>query len=165
MTMVGLPLILFGVEVGDTDMGDIEYLAIKEFGGKLRSDEGTLSVTGDLATLTANTGKDMYLASAKCIFYLNNDSSAISLQNEVQLSINTVIIERAITSYTVQTIAGGAVLTIEYEFKNIGRKVAAGEIIKLAVTTLDVDTDVTGFIECFEEDTGETPQIPPLNPV
>jgi len=165
MTMVGLPLILFGVEIGDTDMGDIEYLAIKEFDGKLRSNEGTLSATGDLATLTANTGKDMYLASAKCTFYLNNDSNAISLQNEVQLSVNAVIIERAITSYTVQTSSGAAVLTIKYEFKNIGRKVAAGEIIKLAVTTLDVDTDVTGFIECFEEDTGETPQIPPLNPV
>jgi len=56
-------------------VSDIEYLATIESGNgpgnsTLRTDEGFLSATGDLATLTAAASKDLYLASGKvCFFY------------------------------------------------------------------------------------------------
>ena len=52
-------------------VSDIEYLSTIESGvsvpagAVLRTDEGTLSATGDLALITATGGKDMYLAKAK----------------------------------------------------------------------------------------------------
>lgn len=170
MSIFGLPLILFKVGVvAAEDMSDIQFLAIKEFDGKVRSDEGELfEVVGDLATLTANTGKDMYLASAKCVFF-NTTESQDSFAAEVGLSINGVVIETA--RYSSSSIDGssgfngGALLSMVYEFKNIGRKVLAGEIIKIAVTDAEADIAMAGFIECWEEDTGESPQIPPLSPV
>jgi hypothetical protein len=49
-------------------------------------------------------------------------------------------------------------LTVEdYEFKNIGHKVAAGQIIKLEIISLGTDVNVEGFIECFGKDTGVNP--------
>jgi len=150
------------------DMGDIEYLSIKEFDGKVRSDEGFLSAIGDLATLTATVGKDMYLARAQVTFFVNTSAEYAVTASKVELKINSVIIETsAFTSRRNETPASGGAGsgvtgTLVYEFKNIGRKVLAGEIIKLEVTVLDTECDVEGFIECFGEDTGTTPQIPPL---
>ena len=144
------------------DMGDIEFLSIKEFDGKLRSDEGSLSATGDLATLTATLGKDMYIARAKVVFFAITSSSFNSLADEVVLKLNGTVIETSKESQGVESISLRASNTVEYEFKNIGKKVAAGETIKLEVITLSASVDVEGFIECFEEDTGTTPQISPL---
>ncbi|HDY86532.1 MAG TPA: hypothetical protein ENH82_00270 [bacterium] len=134
-------------------MSDIEFLTIKEFDGKLRSDEGPLSVAGDLATLTANSGKDMYIATAKVTYFSNNVGTASGTVTEVVLKLNGVIKETS--KYTVNT--GSEPLV--YEFKNIGQKVAATQIIKLEVIGIDVDTDVEGFIECFEEATGDNPAV------
>ena len=56
-------------------MGDIDYLSIKKFDGK-RVDVNTqttilnTSTETDIVTATANTGKDMYLASAKLNFQM-----------------------------------------------------------------------------------------------
>jgi hypothetical protein len=139
-------------------LSDIEFLAIKEFGGKVRSNEGTATTATDLATLTANTGKDMYLATAKCS--VRGTGSSISLAI-VELLINGVVVETF--HYRSQWSVGGSVAknTIDaqsYEFKNIGRKVAAGQIIKLR--TLGMQTaSAEGYIECFEEDTGASPAI------
>jgi len=138
-------------------LSDIEFLAIKEFNGKLRSDEGFLSAIGDLATLTANTGKDMYLARAKVTFFMNNFTGA-SVTEKCELKLNGTTIETARASITQSTIDSGT-STIIYEFKNIGHKVLSGEIIKLEVIVNDSDVDIEGFIECFEEDTNDTPQI------
>jgi len=138
--------------------GDVAYLAKKEFDGKLRTDEGFLSATGDLATLTANTGKDMYLARAKCVFHTNGSSSATNAANDrVELLINAVIVETA--KYTQSNIGNNSpgVMALEYEFKNVGHKVAASQVIKLEVVSLDSETDVEGFIEVWEEDTGVDP--------
>ncbi len=142
--------------VGVKTLGDIEFLSIKEFQAKLRFDEGFTSAVGDLATLTANTGKDMYIARAKIITFSNN-TNAVSLNDEVVLKINGVIVETSKASPNFAANIFGP--TYIYEFRNIGHKVLAGEIIKLEVITLDTDTDVEGFIECYEEDTGTSPQI------
>jgi len=139
-------------------LSDIEYLAIKEFDGKLRSAEGTLSAAGDLATLTANGGKDMYIASAKVTFFANADG-AESTADEVVLKLNGTIIETAKWSLDDSGAVSGGVLAFTYEFKNIGQKVAATQIIKLEVITLDAEVDVEGFIEVFEEDTGASPAV------
>jgi len=141
-------------------VSDIEFLAVKEKEGKIRSAEGFLSVTGDLATLTANTGKDMYLAKAKCCVFLRASANDIS-EARIELKLNGVIIE------TVQIAIQGSSGTSsgkgmgygDYEFKNIGRKVLAGQIIKLEVAAIPTTSDVEGFIECFEETTGEDPRI------
>ncbi len=165
MSQQGMTIVSLVTGVGDTDMGDIEYLAIKEFDGKLRSDEGFLSATGDLATLTANTGKDMYLARAKVTYFSNDVNAANDIAAEIVLKINGTIIETVKNTWTVGTTSDGGELTFDYEFKNTSHKVLAGQIIKLEVISIGAETDVEGFIECFEEDTGDSPQIPPLNPV
>jgi len=138
---------------GIRDVGDIEFLTKKEFDGKLKKNEGFKSTTGDLATLTASSGKDMYLARAKVIFFANV-ASAEAIADEVVLKINDVIVETAKSASS-----SGTQFAWSYEFRNIGHKVAATQIIKLEVITLDTQVDVEGFVECFEETTGETPVI------
>jgi len=161
MTMVSLPNILFSIqEEASEDMSDIQFLSIKEFDGKLRSDEGSLGsgISGDLATLTANVGKDMYLGRAQIT--LRHFQSVSSTSNpKVELSINGVVIE------ITEVALSNDFKTIVYEFKNVGRRVLAGQIIKLESIHADVDLTIKGFIECWEEDTGESPQIPPLKSV
>jgi len=154
--------IVSGVSGADDEMSDLQFLTIKEFEGKVRSDDGFLSANGDLATLTANTGKDMYLARAQCSFLINNGSTSFAEDQIVVLKIDGVVIETArVTLGSTGLLPNNPI----YEFKNIGRKVLAGEIIKLEVTNSSGQVDNQGFIECFEEDTGTSPQIPPLNPV
>jgi len=148
--MESLPSILFKVGKG-RKLSDIEFLAIKEFDGKLKKNEGVKTTTGDLATLTATSGKDMYIARAKITVYNDGGGTGAS-QNVVVLKINGIIIETSGTRVN---------LTSEsYEFKNMGHKVAATQIIKLEVITINAAISIEGFIECFEETTGETPQIP-----
>jgi len=152
--MVFPPIHWFQGLGGKRRLSDIEFLAKKDFDGKIRSVEGFLSAAGDLATLTATSGKDMYLARAGVVFVLNNPTGSVTL-DEVVLKMNGTIIE------TVKFTSHGASKTgtLVYEFKNIGQKVAATQIIKIEVITLDPETDVEGFIEVFEETTGETPVI------
>ena len=51
------PWIPFGK--GGKRLSDIEYLSIKEFDGKLTTAEGTVSATGDVASITA--GSKIYI--------------------------------------------------------------------------------------------------------
>lgn len=144
-----LPVIGGGAEQ-HTLMSDILFLSVKEHASKLRTDEGFLSAAGDLATLTATGGKDMYIARAKVVFF-RNTTSLVSTADEVVLKVNGTVVETAKFSGSAEQ------PTWEYTFKNIGHKVAATQIIKLEVITLDTQVDVEGFIECFEETTGESP--------
>jgi len=150
---------LFGVR---KRLSDIEYMSIKEFDGKVVTNEGFKSTTGDLATLTAASGKDMYLASAKVIFYLNTDA-AIDQTSKIELKVNGTVKETARVSLTNEVFSAssrtGANSMFSYEFKNIGLKVATTQIIKLEVVAIDTQTDIEGYLTCFEEATGETPQI------
>lgn len=141
---------------GKKRLSDIEFLAKKEFDGKLRQNDGSLasSTTGDLATLTASSGKDMYLAKAKISIISN--ALANDLVGTVVLKINGVIEET-----TKWRLGGGTEKGIEYftyEFVNIGFKVAATEIIKLE-GTVNTLSQIEGVITCFEEDTGVDPTI------
>ena len=143
---------------GVSTLSDIMFLAKKEFDGKLRKTEGNKGTTGVLATLTANTGKDMYIARAKYVFAIDNTFAMESVLDKVELQINWTVVETALfSSFSNSSDAG--VGSMEYEFKDIGHKVIAGQIIKLQVITLDSGVQVEGFVECWEEDTGTDPSI------
>ena len=139
-------------------LSDIEFLAKKEFDGKLVRNEGTKSAVGTLCTLTASSGKDMYIARAKCIFHANTAIGFEEVANKVELQLNGIVFETAIISMEFGS-GGGSVGAIEYDFKNIGGKVAATQVIKLEVITMTGSVDVEGFVECFEETTGASPVI------
>jgi hypothetical protein len=139
-------------------LSDMMFLAKKEFDGKLVEDEGTLSVTGDLCSLTASTGKDMYLASAKISIFNETDNTGNDAITVV-LKVNDVIKE----TYTVRTgsSTGGTNVSGQdnYEFNLKGVKVLATEIIKLEVTSIDANVGANGQLTCFEEDTDADPSI------
>lgn len=160
MTMIPLLVARLIQEGAGDEMGDLEYLAIKEFEGKLRTDRGSLSIASTLTALTATAGKDMYIGKAKVVF-TNNGTGGTNSLNQVELQLNGSAIE--IVTQSITTSVDG--FNFEYEFKDMGHKVLAGQVIRLQVTTLGTTVDVVGFIECWEEDTGASPQIPPLEPV
>ena len=137
--------------------GDIAFLAKKEFDGKLRENESSKTTTGDLATLTASAGKDMYLAKAKVSVENDSDSASAAFKVTIQLKVNGVIHEQVVLSANRTTSASQAGPT-SYEFAVSGVKVAATQIIKLEITAIDsVEAVTKGVITCFEEDTGVSP--------
>jgi len=142
------PWLLYLREAGGGRLSDIEYLSIKEFGSKLVQNDGTRTTAGDLCTLTASSGKDMYLAGAK----INFRSLATPPSITVTLDVDTVVIETAELELTDTSESG------DYEFVSKGFKVAATKVIKLEVTAI-ASMDVQGQLICFEETTGESPAI------
>ncbi len=156
--------IITAFAAGD-DMSDIQFLAIKEFQGKMRkqgetdptTNEGTRDMQGRIIRVTAATGKDLYLARAKCVLF--NDSSGNNLNSQVDLVVDDVVVESARHST-------GDSNSMEYEFKNIGWKVGPGQDIDINIAQLDGgNVSVVAVLECWEEDTGTTPQIRPLQPL
>jgi len=135
-------------------LSDLEYIAKKEFDGKVVTNEGVKTTTGTLATLTASSGKDMYVLKAKCMFSSDNVSGSSTL-DKVELQLNGTVVETALFSYVGGT---SGTFYFDYEFKNVGKKVIATEVIKLEVITLDADVTVEGFITCIEEPTGASPE-------
>jgi len=86
---------------GAGTLSDIMFLAKKEFDGKMKlqgesdptTDEGFLSATGDLCSVTAKTGKDLYIARAKITYFTNTTSPSAHGNCEVVLKINGVVVE------------------------------------------------------------------------
>lgn len=146
--------------VTELDVGDLEFLSKKEFAGAKRNNRGIKlnGATGDLATLTANTGKDMYLARAKASIrqgVLDPDQHTF----EVQLKANGAIIDTYIGNI-IQTTGTPKIGTTnaQYKFIGIGTKVTTGQILKLEVITSTGSTlDIAGVIETFEVNTGASP--------
>jgi len=156
-----LPWIFYQEVIGRAKkLSDIEFLSIKEFDGKLKKNEGSLTGTGTLATLTASSGKDLYIARAKVI-YRPLVGIAGTENAKIELQLNGVVIETAIFNSQSAT-TGNGMGYAPYEFKNIGHKVLATQVIKLEVTGFGGDVILEGFVECFEETTGESPQIPSI---
>jgi len=163
--IVILPSILSG---GVATLSDIMFLAKKHFDSKMRypdeSDptvvEGALSAAGDLVTVTAKTGKDLYLARAQVSWFANTTTGfeADGLENKCELKMNGVIVETTNAAISFGTGEVGTA-TITYDFKTTGLFVLAGETIILDVAAIAAGVDVEGFIECWEEDTGATPVI------
>lgn len=141
-------------------LSDIEYLAIKEKDGKLRTNTGQQADggTGNAAILTAGSGKDLYLAKAQVTVRL--DTTSILILGEVTLVANSVIKDRWEFSMddSVATSAGG-ILTLTHDFAVQGIKVATTETIVINVVTSDAVFDIAGTLVGFEEDTGESPAV------
>jgi len=143
-----------GTEVGPIGggggaLGNLAYLSKKEFDGKLRQNDSDQTTVTDLATLTANTGKDMYLVTAKTVW----QPSGAGGSARVELSINGTVVEVARWGTSGTSDQGG-----DYQFSSLGHKVAASQIIKLAVVQITGGT-ISGSIQCVEEDTGVDPTI------
>jgi len=133
-------------------LSDIEYLAIKDFDGKLRQNDNIRTTAGDGATLTANSGKDMYLASAK----VNVDITSTGGDCIVTLNINGTVVDT--WEFQASASAGGVgLISTSYVFP-FGFKVAATQVIKLEVTAVTT-TRINTEIQCFEETTGDSPAI------
>jgi len=132
-------------------LSDIEYLAIKEFDGKMVKNGSIRTTTGDIATLTASSGKDMYLA------------KAVIVADGVGTSLDTIRVDLKINGTTEEIFSGEMISgqgVVPFHFGLTGVKVAATEIIKLELITIDSNAiAVAGMIECFEETTGESPQV------
>jgi len=129
-------------------VSDIEYLAVKEKEGKLVQNDGNRTTTGDLCTLTASSGKDMYFASAKINAKVTGTAAALT----VTLDVNGSVIETALIPLAT------ALPWADYEYISKGFKVAATQIIKLEVTAIN-NTEVQGELVCFEETTGDDPRL------
>lgn len=128
------------------------------FDGRLKSNEKFLSVTGDLAKLTASSGKDLYIVKAKITYFANATSPISTADNEVVLKINGSIVETTNHSVVISTSGGGGgMATSVYKFENMGFKVIATEIIKLEVISINTKIDIEGFIQAIEVPTGQNP--------
>lgn len=166
MTMVSLPNILFRVRAGKR-LSDIEFLAIKDYGTDgtdskrvdVNAETALLATTTetDTATQTANIGKDMYLASA---------SFEITLTQNEPFDITMRLVVNGITVETIKRNQAALDVDFEYTFETKGVKVATGEIIKVTMQN-GVDTGNTRSqakvkLILWEENTGESPQIPSI---
>ena len=146
---------------GAATLSDIMFLAVKEYNGggtsKLFTDEGTLSATGDLASITASSGKDLYLAKAK-VSARHETGATGTATGIVELKANGTIVATWAARLHIPT-GTSANSVAEYEFAVSGIKVAATEIIKLEAVTVDANLEVNGELVCWEETTGADPAI------
>jgi hypothetical protein len=126
------------------------------FDGRLKHDEGFLSATGDLCTLTAAASKDLYLSAAKVVFFVNVTNGS-EIAQEVVLKVNGTIVETSKATITQGATNDSGSSNMVYEFKNLWHKVDATQILKLEVITLDADVDVEGFIQAVEVPDTENP--------
>lgn len=128
------------------------------FDGRLKSNEGQKTAIGDLATLTASAGKDLYIIRAKINWGIEQAGTILAdaLENLCELKLDGTIFESSRYAFR-QVLRETANLIFEYEFKNMDHKVAATQVIKLEVIAINVDALVEGFIECIEVPTGLNP--------
>jgi len=145
------PWLVFLKESGKR-LSDIEFLAIKEFDSKLVDNEAVQAATGTGATLTASSGKDLYLAGAQITIFRDTSSSWTVT---AELQANGVVLE------TIQSqgfVSADTLTSNTISFKAIGNKVAATQVLKIEIT---VSTNATteSFIQGFEETTGESPAV------
>ena len=160
MSIVGLPLILFKTTRGK-NLSDIEFLAIKEFEGKLVHNE-TQTAAGaaptDGATLTASVGKDLYVGRAGFTGTNTTTGNTARITN-VELDVNGTVVETA--RVLIGDVGFGGDPKGKYFFQSVGHKVAPTQVIKLRVVN-NPDIVIESFIEGWEEDTGTSPQIPSI---
>lgn len=132
-------------------VGDIGFLAVKQFDNKLRTVEGTLTGTGTLVTITANPSRDMYIAGASLTWIKNIGSGTSNV--EVELRINGIAVETYVARATAADPGGFH----PYHFNQRGLMVAAGDTISLEVIALGTSSQIEGNLLVWEEDTGESP--------
>lgn len=147
------------------DVGDIEYLSAIRFGaipgGSLRTDEGTSTTTGTLASITAAGGNQMYVARVK--ISVGNSSFVAAVRNlVVELRLDGVPFETFDNSRVLFDNIMSSWQGSNYQFEaTVGQRVEAGEIVSLEITVNGGNTfEVAGTIECVEVPTGTSPILP-----
>ncbi len=163
--MVG-PWITF-VSKGGRKVSDIEYLATIESGNGAgnsilvkNTGEALNGGTGDLGTLTAAGGKDLYLVGASVSAKWTSSVNRGEIQ--VDLLVNGARIESwfSLNSDILSSGSWGS-NSNHYHFKSKGFKVDATQIIKLDVITNSAATmDLVGTVFGIEIDDGESPRLP-----
>ena len=130
------------------------------FDGRLKSNEVRRTTIGTGATLTAATGKDLYLTAAKITFALEGDglTDTTSLG---ELQINGIVVESTpvclSNRHSSASSIGAASSVYTYEFRNLAQKVAALQVMKIEVPTLNGNTAIESMIQAVEVPTGENP--------
>lgn len=137
--------------------GDLAFLSKKEFDGNIVRGEGTLSVVGDLVSITAAVGKDLYSAKSKMVMYMIGAEVSFGVKISVELLINAVLVETGKISQIGNTATAAGVQSANYQFVSMGQKAAPTEIIKLEAVVVSSNHDVTGSLVCFIVDTGTDP--------
>jgi len=139
-------------------LSELESRSIKEVDTKRVDVDVSTSLAStsetDLATQTASTGKDMYLAEARVSW---SKGSTGTPDINIRLFVNGVQKEEKEWEEIVQNDED------TYTFLTKGVKVTTGQIIK--ITAQSSSTDAIAFeskLLLWEETTSATPQIPPL---
>ena len=137
-------------------LSDIEYLSIKEFDGKrVDVDDQQILATGtetDLATQTANAGKDMYLGVAS----INLEINGLATTYLIQLYADGTVVD----AFRIQMPSTDADRHIFYTFPTKGIKVAATQIIKITTdASASNSTNYTTKLVLWEEATGDSPAV------
>jgi len=146
---------------GRKRLSDIEYLSIKEFGGKRVDavDEITTASSSDvdLVSVTTNSGKDTYLASATVEMSMlagsvNNQKQILTLLN------NGSVVETQIVF--IDSVDGTNNTLMKVEFKKIGEKILESDVVKIVVNQGAAKSCIfNSRLIMFEETTGESPAI------
>jgi len=136
-------------------MSDILFMSVKEHAAKKVSATGTASTVTNVCTLTASSGKDLYLASAQ--FTAKSTSSGVGAAVVVVLKLNGSTVEtHDIKLAGTSDSEGEFNKTIKFNHK--GDKVTTTQTITIDITSVTTVT-VNGQIEGFEEDTGVSPFV------
>jgi len=147
-------------------MGDIEYLSIKSFGGKMRDPtdanptiaEGSTVLVGTLASITANTGKDLYLAGASITSTGATTSNPFIV--ELQAEFSTGVFTPLETFRSNVALSTSNTFDSTYHFEIRGVKVTTGLLLRLEITSISgIGTTIAGTIFGFDEATGATPAV------
>jgi len=128
--------------------GDLAFLQQKQQEGKLKTAEGSRTSVGDICTVTASSGKDLYLAKAK-VSVAGVDGFIRTVV--VELKAGAVGSETVIETFSTQMVTASNSVT-NYEFAISGIKVTTGQNILLEATVVGATTmRVNGVIEAWEE--------------
>ena len=134
-------------------MSDILFMSVKEHAGKKVQADGMASTVANICTLTASTGKDLYLAEAQ----INCKSTGVGGTTNVTvvLKANGIVIETFSVNLAGQSTSEGEYSKI-YTFAEKGEKVTATQSFTLDITSV-TDVTVSGHLLGFQETTGESP--------
>ena len=138
--------------LGIATLSDILLLAVKRHNGKLQENHGTRTTTGDLCTLTAGSGKDLWFGRAQINATNTNTNSADIM---VQLKANGTVKDE-FNARLAGAVSEEGDFNAQYQFV-FSCKVTTTQIIKLEVTAIGNTTEVSGDLICWEEPTGTDP--------
>jgi len=144
------------------DVGDIEFLSKKEFDGKLVKADGSATTVSTIITLTASSGKDLYLARAR-VTAIDTDTGTSLDHVTVILKQDTTVIGTWQAGFGTNsgssTNIGTGIIVAKYDFAITGVKVAATKTFTIEISATTGNPTVYAELLGFEETTGETPVI------